>query len=778
MALSSPGIGSNLDVNGIVSQLMSIESRPLTALDTKEVAYQAKLSAYGSLNGALSSFQSSVSSLSNLSRFQSVIATAADATVFTASANSTAVPGTYSVNIGQMAQSQTIMATGQASTTAAIGLGTPTTLTFSFGTVSGGTLTGGVYSGATFTQDATQATGTVTINSSNNSLQGIRDAINAANIGVTATIVNDGSATPNRLVIASTGTGATKSIRIGVTGDATLQGLLGYDPSGTQNMVQTAAAQNATATVNGVAVSSATNSVTGAIQGVTLNLSKIGSTTLNVVRDTASVQSAVNSFVKAYNDINNTLNTLTAYNPATKKAAVMTGDATAYIIQSSIRSTLSAALPGIGGGLTSLSQIGVSFQKDGSLSLDATKLQTAIANNFGDVASLFAAVGKPTDSLVSYVSSTDKTKPGSYSLNVSQLATQGTLVGSAAAQNYANMTGSAVAGLTIVATPNPGANDTLNITIDGVSSTVTLAPAVYASATALAAQVQSAINTNPTISAAGKSVTVTQNNGVLSIRSNSLNPGSQVSIAGGNGLTNLLGATQTTNTVTTIAAGVNDQMSVTVDGVSATATLAAGNYTAAQLAALMQSAINGASTLIAAGNTVSANQTAGVFTITSNRYGSASNVSISGTAAATILGGTPAATAGLDVAGSINSVAATGSGQSLTGLSGSGSDGLKLQISGGATGSRGTINFSKGYAYNLNALVTGMQGANGLISARTNGINQSIKDIGTQRDAINRRLVAIEANYRAQFTALDAMMSKMSQTSSYLTQQLASLPKS
>lgn len=661
MALSSPGVGSGLDVNSIVTQLMTVERLPVRLLDKKESGYLSKLSAYGSLKSALGSFQSAMSGLNNAARFQSLSATAADPAIMTAGANSTAAVGSYTVQVNQLAQAQTITAAGQTSASAAIGAAVTTTLTFQFGTISGGTLTTGAYSGATFAQDATQATGTVTIDSSNNSLQGIRDAVNAANLGVTATIVNDGSAAPYRLVLASNNTGASKSMKIGVTGDATLQGLLAYDPAATQNLTQGSAAQNAALTVNGIAVASASNTISGAIQGVTLSPLKTGTTTLNVARDTAAAQSAAAAFVKAYNDVNNTLTSLSAYNASTKKGAILLGDSTVRALQSQMRGTLGATLTGSSASLTSLSQIGIALQKDGTMALDAAKLATAIASNFSDIAGLFAAVGNASDSLVSFVSSTANTKPGSYAVNVTTLATQG------------RTTGSAVAGL--------------------------------------------AIN-----------------------------------------------------------AGVNDQLMVVLDGVNATVTLPAGTYaTASALAAQIQSSINGAAAFAAAGTAVNVTQSAGVFSITSNRYGAASNVSVTGTGLLNLLGIAPTMPAGVNAAGTINGVAVTGVGQTLTGATGTVTDGLKIQITGGATGARGTLNFSQGVASKLDTFATSFLNTTGAIASHTDGINKSIKDIGNQRDVLNRRLVDIEKRYRAQFTALDTMVSNMNSTSNFLTQQLANL---
>ncbi|MDD5299061.1 MAG: flagellar filament capping protein FliD [Gallionella sp.] len=677
MAISSPGIGSGLDVNGIVTKLMAVESQPLTTLAAKEASYQAKLSAYGTLGGALSAFQSTVRGLNDPAKFHSLTASSSDATVASASASSIAVAGSYALDISKIAQSQKLVAAGQSSTSTAIGLGGSTTLNFDFGTISGtlapyvpSTGTGGTYSAATFISNGSGAK-TVTIDATNNSLTGIRDAINAAKIGVTASIVNDGGASPYRLVLSSDNAGQSNSLKITASagGDAAVTALLSQDPTGavgvTQNMQQTLVAQNTEMTVNGVFVSKTGSTLTDVIPGVTLSALKIGTSTISVSQDGSGVTTAVNAFIKGYNDLAKTLADLSSYDPATKKAGLLQGDASARTIQSQLRASMGRALTG-NFAYNTLSQVGITFQRDGTLALDSGKLQAALAANPTDVAALFSTTGKASDSLVSYVSSTSNTKPGTYTLDVSQLATQGKIVGTALSP----------AGLTITA----GGNDTLSMTVDGVPATVTLTAGVYASATALAAEVQ------------GK--------------------------------------------------------------------------------------INGASALSSMGISVAVTQTGGVMTFTSNRYGSTSSVSVGGNGAANLLGATPVSTGGVDVAGALGGAAGSGSGQNLTGTAGN-SQGLKLLITGGAAGvgvSRGTVSFSQGYAYQLDQLITSfLEPGTGTIASMQDGVNRSIKDIGNQRDVFNRRLVTIEARYRAQFTSLDVMMASMSQTSSYLNQQLASL---
>jgi len=665
-SISSPGLGSNLDVNSIVSQLMAVERQPLTALDTKEASFQAQLSAFGTIKSSLTSFQTALQGLNDVNKFQAFKASIADSSVATVTAANNAATGNHSLEVSKLANAQKLVAAGVASATTSIGSGT---LTIEFGTIAGGTFDSqtGKYTGAAFTADGAGAK-TITIGAANNSLGGIRDAINAAKIGVTASIVNDGSGTPYRLSLAVNDTGAAKSLRISVAGDAALSNLLAHDASGTQNLAETATASNAEFKLDGVSISKSKNSVSDALEGVTLNLLKtnVGAPTqISIVRDSTGAKSAAESLVKAYNELNTTLKNLGAYNAASKQGSILQGDVTLITLQSRIRATLTDALKGAAGSYNNLSQIGIAFTKEGTLSLDATKFQAAVEAAPNDIATLFAAVGRASDGAVRYDSATAATKPGSYALNVTRLASQGTQVGSAAA--------------------------------------------------------------------------------------------------------NL-----------TIAAGVNDSFTVNVDGKSAVITLAAKTYaSAADLAREVQSKINGASTITADGASVTVGESGGILTLTSARYGSSSSVQISsGNAIADLLGGAPVTTAGQDVEGTINGVTATGSGRFLTDLGGGASSGLKIEVTGGALGDRGVVKFSRGYAAQLDTLITSFIDAKGAIAARTDGINASIKSLDNRRQEMQRRLVDTETRIRAQFTALDTLVAKMNTTSQFLTQQLARLDTS
>ncbi len=226
----------------------------------------------------------------------------------------------------------------------------------------------------------------------------------------------------------------------------------------------------------------------------------------------------------------------------------------------------------------------------------------------------------------------------------------------------------------------------------------------------------------------------------------------------------------------TITAGVNDSLDINVDGISATVTLAAGTYASADaLAAEVRAKINGASAIAGAGSSVTVTQAGGVLTIASNRYGSASVASAAGNAAASLLGGAPTTTAGLDIAGTINGVAAAGSGQTLVGAVGSPVDGLKVLVSGGVLGDRGTVTFGQGFAYRLNKLVSDVVDTDGAIKSRTDGLQKSIDSVKKREDAFNARLAQVQANYTRQFNALDTLLATLSAQSAYLQQQLDSL---
>lgn len=404
--ISSLGVGANLDLASLLTKLETAESQPLVALQAKAKSYTSKLSAYGTIQSALSTLQAAAKKLGDPTLFQSVTGTPTVSGILSASSTDVSSAGNYTIDVGQLAQAQTLVSAGQADSKTAIGSGK---ITIDFGAITGGTLnaTTGQYTGATFTADASQPAKSITIDSSNNTLEGIRNAINGAKAGVTAAIVNDGSGTPNRLVLTSTATGEKSSMRISVDGDAALQSLLNNDPAGTQNLKQTATAQNAKLNVNGIDVTSATNTVKDAIQGTTLTLVGTGKTGLAMKENSAGVKTAINDFVKAYNSLQSTAKTLTAYDADTKTAAALVGDSTLRNLQTRIRQALTTPQAGGANDMKVLTEIGVAFQKDGTLAVDSDKLDKALAGNLKGVANLFSSAtgstggyGKQIDAIV------------------------------------------------------------------------------------------------------------------------------------------------------------------------------------------------------------------------------------------------------------------------------------------------------------------------------------------------------------------------------------------
>jgi flagellar hook-associated protein 2 len=497
---------------------MAAEQQPIAALATKEAKYQSQLTAYGSLKGALSTFQSSVAALSNPTKFTAVSASITDTSLATVSASSSAIAGVYSVSVDQLAQSQKLQSSALSATSTTLGSGT---LTISFGTYTYNNNAPPTINGFTLNPD--KATKTVTIGPSQSSLSGVQNAINAANVGVSANIINNG--TGYHLVITSTDSGISNAVRITVadSSDSDNTDVLGlsrltYNPAGSPaitRLTQSTEPKNALLTVDGISISKASNAITDAIAGVNLNLQKSGTSNMTVKQDTASIQSAVQAFVAAYNSLNSTISNLSKYDLVNKKAAVLTGDSALNSLKSQLKTVFNTPLSKAGGGLTALSDVGIIFQKDGTLALNTSKLNSVMNDPSKDVSTLFAAIGKPSDSLIRFNNSTTDTKNGIYAVKVTSLATQGSAVGNKIIPSDFVITGTN--------------DDGLSLTVDGISATIKVASGTYHSAGDLAAELQSKINGSSAFSSSKTTVTVSSQNGVLTITSNRYGLSSKVS---------------------------------------------------------------------------------------------------------------------------------------------------------------------------------------------------------------------------------------------------------
>jgi flagellar hook-associated protein 2 len=544
-AISVPGIGSGLDVNGIVTKLMSVEQVGLNKIKSDENSVKTKLSIYGILKSSFSAFQDASKTLTNPESLNAMTTTSGDATKITATANSSAPSGSYTLAVSKLAQSQRLVAASVPSSTNYIGSGT---MTISLGTYDS--------SGNTFTARSDKTPVTITIGSGQGTLVGIKNAINSANAGVTASIVNDG--TGYRLSISSKETGANNGIKITTTDaddgtDTDLNSIsqFAYDPTlpqGTgKNLESKQSAQDAELTIDGISIKKPSNTISDAIDGVTFNLLQPTSTDvkIDVNRDTAALKKNLDTFVKAYNDVRNKLS------DQQTKGATLASDTTPGALQRQLRKLLGQSVPAYS---TQLADVGISIDRTGVMSVSSTKLDAALSKDPNIIKSLFSDTAVTSDSRVSFKSATSKTVVGTYGVNV-----------------------------------------------------------------------------------------------------------------------------------------------------------------------------------------------------------------------------TTAPSTGVSVSGTINGVNATGSGNSLVGATGDPTDGLNINIPDGVSGSLGTVTFSRGIASTLSNWIDSLNADGGSFNSRDTALNAKLKRLTTAEDRYNTRLTDLEKRYRAQYARLDSMLSRMQQTSTYLSRQLAQL---
>ena len=384
--IASPGIGSGLDVNSIVTQLVSLERRPIEQLQTQASAIQAKLSSFGLLQSYAGNLRDISDRLAKPEFWKGNAATSSDATSVGVSAASTALGGSYMVSVSALAQAQSLASKAYASSSSTVGTGT---LHIEVGTWNDGL--------TAFTPDAGKVPVDVTVAAGSDSLSGIMAQINAAHAGVTASIVNDASG--SRLVLTSNATGAASAVRITATDDDSnatdANGLsaLAFDPAtAAGQMSQSQAGKNATATINGLPVSSATNKLENMIPGVTLTLSKqtASPVEVKVQQDIATLKKAIGDFAKAFSDMNVYISQQTKYDAATKKGAALQGDRATLALQSNLR-TLFADSSSASLVYSRLSDVGLEMQSDGSMKVNDAKLSAALAAQPDEVAKLFSS---------------------------------------------------------------------------------------------------------------------------------------------------------------------------------------------------------------------------------------------------------------------------------------------------------------------------------------------------------------------------------------------------
>jgi flagellar hook-associated protein 2 len=672
-AISSLGVGSGLDLGSLVSGLLEAERAPTAnRLAVKEQNFSTELSAFGLLRSSLSQFQGSLSGLQSATAFDAKKVSLSDSSIFSATAENSADPGSYSIEVTALAKAQSLAtsaATAFDSVDDTIDSGT---LTVQFGTT-----TTGPYA---FTADPTSSPQTIVVSATNNNttLAGLRDYINddANGYGMQASIVNDGNG--YRLLLTSENSGAANSMEITSSGDGDGNdndnaGLsqLAFNASAQSSMTQTVGAQDAALSINGLGISSETNTINNAITGLSIDLLKadVGNLiSVNVQENRDEVTASVKNFVKAYNELRQNIDALTSYDPETGTGSALSGDFTVRSISSQIRNVIFGSLSSVNSNIRSLVDVGITTNSSGILELDSGKLADALLDYPDEVEALFSLTGSSSDPGIGYVSASAETQPGDYSVNVTSLLTQGVLTGSGPVTDLRVQSNS----------------DNMTLIVDGFSTgSITLTNTTYLNEAALASEIQTQINAASTLVANGVSVTVSYD-------------------------------------------VASDRFVITSDS--------SGSASTVEITAIDPQA--------------------------ESRYGLAVDSGIDGT----------------DLVGSIDGVNATIDGQMLTSPTGN-SQGLSIEILSGSTGNRGTVSLTRGLADRLDSLLSNFLDSDGFIASREESINGGLDDIVDERIKLDDRISSLEARLIRQFSALDILVAQFNQTSIFLTQQLANLPK-
>ncbi|MUY17106.1 flagellar filament capping protein FliD [Shigella flexneri] len=376
-SISSLGVGSGLDLSSILDSLTAAQKATLTPISNQQSSFTAKLSAYGTLKSALTTFQTANTALSKADLFSATSTTSS-----TTAGN--AIAGKYTISVTHLAQAQTL-------TTRTTRDDTKTAIATSD-------------SKLTIQQGDDKDPITIDISAANSSLSGIRDAINNAKAGVSASIINVGNG-EYRLSVTSNDTGLDNAMTLSVSGDDALQSFMGYDASASSNgMEVSVAAQNAQLTVNNVAIENSSNTISDALENITLNLNDVttGNQTLTITQDTSKVQTAIKDWVNAYNSLIDTFSSLTKYTAVDAGAdsqsssnGALLGDSTLRTIQTQLKSMLSNTVSS--SSYKTLAQIGITTDpSDGKLELDADKLTAALKKDASGVGALIVGDGKKT----------------------------------------------------------------------------------------------------------------------------------------------------------------------------------------------------------------------------------------------------------------------------------------------------------------------------------------------------------------------------------------------
>jgi flagellar hook-associated protein 2 len=415
-------VSSAIDVGSIVDNLIYVDSAPVRNMQSQVTTLQSKISSFQSLNTKLSTLANKVDTIlygttseplinpytfsdrMEDSIFSKCKVTSSNTDAIAATADNVTTGGTYSVSVTSLAQAKSAASAN-------------------FADVSSTKTGTGTLTIKTGDNDAIN----VMITESNNTLTGVCNAINEAGAGITATIINDGTSSPYKLLITANDAGTANDFTVtdSLSGGQAL------------SLEQKQAASDAVFVLNGVTITKDSNTISDVISGVTFTLKSktAGTVNLTVDKDIDSIVSALNDFVSAYNSVNSFINSQFAYDATNKKAGLLSGDSTLRNIQGNLQNQMIQSISNRFTSYNVAGQVGLNFNRDGSLNLDTEKLRTALSSNFSGVAALFLGNGTPsggatsTDRRVTYDSKTAATQAGTYSVQVTSLAQKAAVLG-------------------------------------------------------------------------------------------------------------------------------------------------------------------------------------------------------------------------------------------------------------------------------------------------------------------------------------------------------------
>ena len=426
-----PGFDTGIDVQALVDQVLYIESEPIRTLESEKETFQRRINAYNDLNSKLSALLSSLDSLNNADSFASKKTTSSNESVLTATASGSASEGTYQILVSRLALHDNFVSDSSfTDSNELIGTG-------SFELSVGSTST------------------TVTIDATNNTLEGLKNAINSSETGANASIIYDGSG--YRLTITSEESGSANAISISSNSLTLSDGSTPFSFSRTHTIADTSEL-DASLTINGLAITSSSNEITDVVEGVTLSLTGTSETisTVVVANDPESVMTSIQDFVDQYNEAYAFINSQFTYVEAAGTSGVLAGEGLVRSIQLALASVVSGSIGGLSGSLSTLAGAGVEMQNDGTLQINETKLEAALANDFESVRDLFIATANTTHASIEYLGSSTSTVAGNYEINITQ------------ASEAAQVTSPNVLGATL------GVDETLTFTLGSGTSVVNL----------------------------------------------------------------------------------------------------------------------------------------------------------------------------------------------------------------------------------------------------------------------------------------------------------------